>query len=258
MWIDTHAHLNDDCFDDTVAEVIDRAKLARVERILVIGIDVASSVKALELATRFEALSAVIGIQPNCLDEVRPDDWRRIEELSRQTKVVALGETGLDNYWKKAPLELQEDYFHRHLRLCNDLDLPVVIHCREAEADIVRCLEKHRAFTGKPIHGVMHSFTADPATVKQCIDLGLHISFAGMVTFKKNDALRTSAASVPLDRILVETDSPYLAPHPLRGKPNEPAYVIHTGECIAKVRGISVADFAAATTTNAKRLFRLS
>lgn len=257
MWIDTHAHLNDERFADTVGDVVDRALAAGVEKILVIGTDLASSMRAIELAESFESIRAVVGIQPNSLDAIADTDWPRIIELSTHDRVVGLGETGLDHYWKVATPALQEEYFHRHLDLCDELDLPVVIHCREAEADVVRCLAAHREKSGQPLRGVMHSFTGSADTANQCVALGLHISFAGMATFKKNHVLRTVAAGVPGDRILIETDSPYLAPEPLRGKANEPAFVVHTGSCLAKACGMSVDGFAALTTANAKALFRL-
>jgi TatD DNase family protein len=254
-WIDTHAHLNDERFASDLDAVLDRAGAADVSDILVIGIDVASSEKALDLAGRHPILHAVIGIQPNSLGEVQDGDWARIVALASQANVVGIGETGLDRYWDFAPMPLQEDYFARHLTLACELDLPVVIHCREAEADVIGALRRFAENTGQPIRGVMHSFTGDVATAKACLSLGLYISFAGMVTFKKNDALRAVAAEVPLDRLLVETDSPYLSPHPVRGGRNEPANVIHTGRCLAEVHGVAAAELARITSANARALF---
>jgi TatD DNase family protein len=175
--------------------------------------------------------------------------------MAREPRVVALGETGLDQYRDHAPLALQQDYFDRHLRLSQERDLPFIVHTRESQAEVLAMLREARA--RGPLRGVMHSFTGDAATAAECVELGMHISFAGMVTFKKSDDLRAVAATVPADRILIETDSPYLSPQPLRGKRNEPANVALTAECLAKVRGASVEDFAAQTTANARRLFRL-
>lgn len=257
MWIDTHTHLNDAAFADRLDEVLARATTGGIERMLVVGIDADSSERAVELAARFEPLYAVVGIQPNCLDSFQPDDWRRVRDLAVAAKVAAIGETGLDRHWNPATINVQRLHFERHLELAASLKLPVVIHCREAEADVVGVLETFFAKTGQGIAGVMHSFTGDSATARRCLDLGLYISFAGMVTFKKSQALREVAAVVPLERLLVETDSPYLAPEPVRGRTNEPGNVVHTGACLAAVKGIAVDSFAEATTANARRLFRL-
>jgi TatD DNase family protein len=169
---------------------------------------------------------------------------------------VAIGETGLDRYWDRAPFALQERYFGLHLGLGRQAQKPVVIHCREAEADVVRMLKAEFEQHG-PIRGVMHSFTADESTAQQCVAIGLHISFAGMLTFKNNESLRKVARTVPLDRLLVETDSPYLAPTPFRGKRNEPAYVMHTAACLAQVFGMTLDAIGEQTTRNARTLFGL-
>lgn len=254
--IDTHAHLDDRRFADDLPEVLTRARKAGLTRILSIGIDLSTSRAALELARHHDLLAAVVGIQPNSLAEMAPTDWDDVQRLAREPDVVAIGETGLDRYWDRAPFPLQEEYFARHLELVRELDKPVVIHCREAEADVVRMLREEYDRRG-PIDGVMHSFTGDRDTALACLEMGLHISFAGMVTFKKNEELRAIAALVPADRILIETDSPYLAPEPKRGKRNEPAFVAHTAACLAGVRGVEVTQFAEQTTDNARRLFRL-
>ena len=180
----------------------------------------------------------------------------RILRLTHQPKVVAIGETGLDRYWDNTPFAVQEDFFARHLDLARQRKLAVVIHCRQAEADVVRMLrsayDRHGA-----IRAVMHSFTGDWPTAEACLAMGLYISFAGMVTFKNAQALRDVAGHVPLDRLLVETDSPYLAPVPVRGQRNEPAYVAHTAAVLATIRGIDVSDLAKQTTANARHLFGL-
>jgi TatD DNase family protein len=256
-WIDTHAHLNDERFDGRIPEVIETARKAGVVQTLVIGIDRASSAKAVRLAEEHAELFAVVGLQPNSLMECAPDDFAAIEAMVEHPRVAAVGETGLDRYWKDVPFEVQEAFFVRHLALARAIRKPVVIHCREAEADVLRVLRAFGDRTGAPIEGVMHSYTGSKELVPEFLKLGLHLSFAGMVTFKKNDALREAAMAVPEDRILVETDSPYLAPEPNRGKPNQPAWVVHTGIKLAAARGVSAERFAAATTRNARRLFRL-
>jgi TatD DNase family protein len=256
IWIDTHSHLNDERFADRIDEVLVEAAAAGVARTLVIGIDVAGSRRAVDLAERHDALLAVVGIQPNCLDEVKPDDFAAIADLARHPRVAALGETGMDRYWDRAPIPLQREYFFRHLALADELDLPFVVHCRQAEADVLEVLAEHAA-AGRSLRGVMHSYSGDLATAETCLKLGLHVSFAGMVTFKNAAPLREVAKAIPADRILVETDSPYLTPEPHRGKENRPARVALVGERLAKERGVTAAEFAAQTTANANALFRL-
>ena len=253
---DTHAHLNIDPFDPIMDEVIERAKAVGVTGIAVIGIDVATSRRACDLAKQHPGyLHAVVGIQPNSAAEAEPGDFQIIEALVSEPGVCAIGETGLDCHWDDTPIEMQHAYFDWHLQLCRDKSLPMVIHMRESGDLIVRQLRRQ---TSVP-PGIMHSFTGDMALAKECLQMGLHVSFAGMVTFKKSDDLRAVAKEVPEDRLLVETDSPYLSPEPFRGKrPNEPARVEHTLRCLAKVRGVSAEHLAEATTANAERLFGIS
>jgi TatD DNase family protein len=252
---DTHAHLNVDTFDETVDQVVQRSREAGLVGINVIGIDAVSSRRACDLAAAYPGfLYAVVGIQPNSAAQAEAEDWRLIEQLAGYPGVRGIGETGLDCYWDDTPLPLQQEYFDRHLDLCRATALPMVIHMRESAELIVDQLRRQSSVP----HGVMHSFTGDMETAKQCLDLGLYISFAGMVTFKKSDQLRAIAKFVPEQLLLVETDSPYLSPEPLRGRrPNEPARVEHTLRCLAEVRGVSPEHLAAATTENAKRLFQL-
>ena len=253
---DTHAHLDEEAFRPDRAEVIARARQAGLERIVTIGTTAATSRDAVEIAESDPLVYAAVGIQPNYVSGEQPGDWEAIEELARRPKVVAIGETGLDRYWDHAPFDLQTEFFQRHIDLARRRGLPFVVHCRDAERDVVAQL-RSAADVG-PLQGVMHSFSGDVETARACLELGLYISFAGMVTFKKNDALRAVAAAVPLDRLLIETDAPYLAPVPFRGKRNEPAYVEHTAECLANVRNMPVAKLAEATTANARRLFGIA
>lgn len=253
--IDTHAHLDEDAFDVDRDDVVARAAAEGVARIITIGTTAPTSRRSVEIAAQYPSVFAAVGVQPNYVSQAKAGDWEEIERLAAEPKVVALGETGLDRYWDYAPLDLQVDYFQRHLRLAQRLDLPFVVHCREAEADVVAQL-KIAAESG-PLRGVMHSFTGDLATARACLDLGLYISFAGMVTFKKSQALREVATQIPPDHILVETDSPYLAPQPFRGKRNEPAFVRATANDLAQLRGVSPDEFARQTTANAQALFRI-
>ncbi|MEZ6123366.1 MAG: TatD family hydrolase [Planctomycetaceae bacterium] len=251
--IDTHCHLDSRTFHAEIADVVSRALDAGVRRMLTIGISLETSRAAVELAERFECVSAVVGIHPNHVHEVQASDWDDIQQLSQHPQVVGIGETGLDRYWDVAPIELQRDYFRRHLKFSRSSGLPFVVHCREANDDVLEVLRDD--FQHGPLNGVMHSFCGDVAMAEECLAMGMFISFAGMVTYKKSDDLRAVARTIPLDRILVETDSPYLAPQPIRGKRNEPAMVTHTAACLAEVHQMSIEAFAQSTTRNATRLF---
>jgi len=254
--IDTHAHLDDEQFRDDLPPVLDRARAAGVVRIVTIATAASSSAACVALAARHPALAATVGIQPNNVAGEPAGAWDEVPRLVTRPEVVAVGETGMDRHWDTTPFAQQEDFFARHLELARRHSLPVVIHCREAEADVVRMLRADHDRHG-PVRGVMHSFTGDWATAEACLALGLYISFAGMVTYKNAQALRDVAARVPRDRLLVETDSPYLAPVPLRGKRNEPANVVHTAACLAGLHGMTAEAFAGQTTRNARALFGL-
>jgi len=253
-WIDTHCHLTEEAFAPDLDETVQRAVDAGVTRMIVVGIDLDTSRRGVELAQRFPSVYAVVGIQPNYVQTAGETDFAQIEELSHAPKVVGIGETGLDRYWDYAPIDRQVDYFERHIDLARRRNLPFVVHCRDAEADVLAVLRRAAA-TG-PLRGVMHSFTGDLATAQECVALGMHLSFAGMLTFKRNDALRNVAKALPADRLLVETDAPYLAPAPYRGKRNEPAHVRYTAGLLADLRGVSKDDMAAITTANTRALFR--
>jgi TatD DNase family protein len=254
---DTHAHLDDDQFAGDLPTVLERAATAGVSRAVTIATTATSTSASVALAARFPMLFATIGIQPNHVAEAAPDAWDQVIQLLNGEKIVAVGETGLDRHWDYTPFPMQEDFFARHLDLARQRDLAVVIHCRKAEADVVRMLRDDFNRHG-PLRGVMHSFTGDWSTAEACLEVGLHISFAGMVTYKNAQALRELAARIPLDRLLVETDSPYLSPMPLRGKRNEPANVVHTAECLAKLQNTDLGLLAQQTTENARRLFKIS
>lgn len=256
MMIDTHAHLDDEQFAKILDDVLHRAVGAGVTNIITVGTTLASSIQSIQLAERFDRVVAAVGIQPNYCAQAAATDWDAILALAGHNRVVALGETGLDRYWDFTPLAVQQDYFDRHLRLAQQMDLPVVVHMRDGEDDIVQMLQQARR--RGPLRGVMHSFTGTAATARCCLDMGMHVSFAGMVTYKKSRVLREIAGEIPADRILIETDAPYLSPHPHRGhRPNEPAMITHTAACLAAVRGIDLALFVRQTSENARQLFRL-
>lgn len=255
MSIDTHAHLDQEEFDADRAAVIARAQAAGVSSIVSVGVGAASSRQTVALAAAHENVFAAVGIHPNYSHEAAPGDWDEIVRLSGEQKVVALGETGLDRYRDYAPFELQQEYFNRHLELSQKTGLPFIVHARESLPEIMSMLSA--AARRGPLRGVMHSYTGDLETARACIDLGLFISFAGMLTFKKSQPLRDVAAALPADRILVETDSPYLAPEPFRGKRNEPSNVVHTVRRLAEARKMSFEQVADQTAANARQLFRL-
>ena len=253
---DTHAHIDQEEFDGDRDGLIGRARSAGLEGIVAVGCTAEASAKCLALAERFDLVHAAVGIQPNYCAEAAEGDWDRVVELASRPGVVAIGETGLDRHWDFTPFDVQQDFFDRHVRLARKRKMPFVVHMRDCDDDIMAMLrEAHRA---GPLSGIMHSFTGDAAMAAECVEMGLHVSFAGMVTFKKSQALREVAATIPNDRILIETDSPYLSPHPLRAKrPNEPGYIVHTAECLAEVRGVTVEQFAEQTTANARAVYGL-
>lgn len=255
--VDTHCHLDETSFDIDRDEVIARSVAEGVAAMITIGTTVASSRLAIDLAARHAPyVFAAVGIHPNYASEAGPDDWDRIVELSRAPRVVAVGETGLDRYWDHTPLEVQVDYFRRHLALSRETGLPFIVHCREAEAEVLAVLREAARIA--PLNGVMHSFAGSAETARVCLDLGLYLSLSGMVTFKKSAALRDIVRTIPADRLLVETDAPYLAPVPHRGKRNEPAYTRHTLHELARLRDEPPDALALQTTTNARRLFPLT
>jgi TatD DNase family protein len=253
--VDTHAHLSDPRLREDLEGVLDRARAAGLIQMIAVGTTTADSARVIEIAAGYPGVFAAVGVQPNHVAEAQEGDWPRIVELAARGRVVAIGETGLDRYWDHTPFAQQQEWFDLHLRLASELDLPVVIHCRDCEADLIDQLKQGQ----KPVRGVLHSFTGTWDDAQQFLELGLYISFAGMVTFsnKSLDTLRAVACRVPLDRLLIETDSPYLSPQPVRGRPNQPSHLAWTSQFLAGVVGLSPAEFCSQTTANARRLFAL-
>ena len=256
MLFDTHTHLDQEEFDDTRDDVVARAAAVGVDQMVAVGTTAEASRKCIAVAEKYPQVYAAVGIQPNYVAEADPGDWDEIVRLADFPQVVAIGETGLDRYWDYAPIELQREYFDRHMALAREKNLPFIVHMRDCDADIMESL---RAASARgPLHGVTHSFTGDAEMAAECIALGMHVSFAGMVTFKKSQSLRDCAATIPDDRLMIETDSPYLSPEPVQGKrPNEPAHVRHTAACLARVRGVTLEELAAITTKNARQFFNI-
>lgn len=252
--VDTHAHLDDERLQPQLDVLLADAQAVGIVAVISIGTTAATSQAAIRLADQYEMVSAAVGIQPNYCGEVQDGDWDRIEQLARHQQAVAIGETGLDRYWDDVPLDQQRDFFDRHLRLAQQVGLPFVVHMRDCQEDVLEMLRDARR--RGPLRGVMHSYTGDLAGALECVELGMHLSFAGMLTYKKSDALRDVAQRVPPDRLLIETDSPYLSPHPHRSvRPNHPAMVIHTAECLAGVRGLSLKQLADLTRNNSRDVF---
>lgn len=254
--VDTHAHLADPRLAARLPAVLAAAAGSGVRHVVAIGTTAADSREVVALARAHPGvIVAAVGIHPNEAAEAAPGDWDDVRELAGAAGVAAIGETGLDRHWDRTPFPVQQDFFGRHLELADRLGLPVLIHSRDCHRDVVDQLRS----LGRPVRGVLHSFTGTWDEAEELLDLGLHISFAGMITFanKSLDPLRVAAARVPADRILIETDSPYLSPVPHRGETNEPARVACTAARLAAIRGIALHDLAAITTANARRLFKL-
>ncbi len=253
-FFDTHAHLNDEQLSGRLDEVLANCQAADVCGIVCIGIDAESSELAVQIAEKHAPVFAAIGIQPNYVSQLGQDDWEKIKALASHPKVIAIGETGLDRYWDYSPFDLQQVHFRQHIEFAIESNLPFVVHMRDCAEDIVELLNEYQSEF--PLRGIMHSYSGDLENAEACLDIGLHISFAGMVTYKKSDDLRQVAKAVPLDRLLIETDAPYLSPHPKRGhRPNEPALVTHTASCLAELHGISTEELGRITTKNAVQLF---
>ncbi|UOY91408.1 TatD family hydrolase [Ectobacillus sp. JY-23] len=252
MLFDTHAHLNAEQFEEDLQQVIERTKEAGVSRIVVVGFDEVTIHKAMELVERYDFIYAAVGWHPVDAIDMTDEHLQWLEELAAHPKVVAIGETGLDYYWDKSPKEVQQEVFKKQIRLAKKVGLPIVIHNREATQDIVDILKSEGA---SEVGGIMHCFSGSAETAKRCIEMNFLISLGGPVTFKNAKKPKEVAAQIPLEKLLIETDCPYLAPHPHRGKRNEPAYVSLVAQEIADIKGLSYEEVARVTTENAKRIF---
>ncbi|MDD3445754.1 MAG: TatD family hydrolase [Zavarzinia sp.] len=253
MLIDSHCHLDFPNFAEDLDAVVARARQAGVGAMLTIGTTLAKSAQVIAVAERFANIWASVGIHPHEA-EAEPDvQARTLIEMSRHPKVIGIGETGLDYFYEHAPRDAQKANFRAHIQAARETGLPIIIHTREADADTAEILRDEMAKGAFP--GLIHCFTSSAELADVALDLGLTISFSGIITFKNAANLREIAARVPADRLLVETDAPYLAPVPHRGKRNEPAFVADTARVVAEARGESVADLAERTTANFTRLF---
>lgn len=252
---DTHTHLNDEAFWHDVAAYWARAREYRVVEMNVVGYDTVGNQRAIEIAHEFEGVHAIVGWQPGESGDFKPEDMATLREQLADPAVVGIGEMGLDYYWEENPTpDVQKAVFKAQLDLAREFHKPVTIHTREATADTYEVL---KAANVAEFGGVMHSFTGTAEEAKQFLDLGMYISFSGIATFKNAKDVHETLKSVPLDRLLVETDAPYLAPTPMRGKQNEPMFVRYTIQNIADQLGMTYNELADITTANAHRLWHL-
>lgn len=255
MFIDTHVHLNADQYDEDLQEVIDRALESNVTKMIVIGFDRKTIKRAIALADQYDFIYAVVGWHPVDAIDCTEEDLRWIEKLAAHEKVVGIGETGLDYHWDKSPKDIQQEVFRKQIQLAKKVKLPIIIHNREATEDVLRILKEEGA---EEVGGVMHCFGGSVETAQQSIAMNFMISLGGPVTFKNAKKPKEVAEAISLEHLLIETDAPYLAPHPYRGKRNEPSYVPLVAEEIARLKGISVEEVANATTKNAEQFFKLT
>ncbi|CAD2074653.1 TatD family hydrolase [Jeotgalicoccus meleagridis] len=254
MLIDTHVHLNAEQYVDDLDEVIERARENGIEKMVVIGCDRPTIERTMELIDEHEDIYGVIGWHPVDAIDCTDEDLEWIEQLSKHEKIVGIGEMGLDYHWDKSPKDVQKDLFKKQIELAKRVNLPIIIHNREATEDCVAILKEMHA---EKIGGIMHAFSGDESVADEIIDMNFYVSLGGPVTFKNAQLPKDIAVHVPIDRLLVETDAPYLTPHPYRGKRNEPAYVKLVAEKIAELRQISYEELAQTTSENAKRLFKI-
>lgn len=254
MFIDTHVHLNADQYDEDLQQVINRALEAKVEKMIVVGFDRKTIERAMALADQYEFIYAVIGWHPVDAIDCTEDDLIWIEELTKHPKVVGIGETGLDYHWDKSPKDIQQTLFRKQIQLAQKVNLPIIIHNREATGDIVKILREENAAS---VGGIMHCFSGSVETAKECIAMNFMISLGGPVTFKNAKTPKEVASEISLEHLLIETDAPYLAPHPYRGKRNEPSLVPLVAEEIARIKGIPVEEVGKITSENAARIFNI-
>ncbi len=252
--IDTHAHLDFPRFDKDRNEVIARAWDSGISYIVNVGADLASSRRSIELAKEYPFIFATVGVHPHDANEVSQELLKEIKAMALDERVVAIGEIGLDYHYDNSPRDIQKDAFKRQLQLAKELGLPVVIHSREADQDTLEILKADYDISNG---GIMHCFGSGLEMARQCLDMGMYLAFGGVSTFKNAGDLREVIKEVPLEKILIETDSPYLTPEPLRGKRNEPKFVRFVAEKIAEIKGIGLIEVAETTTANAINLYNL-
>lgn len=250
MYFDTHTHLDDERFDADREQVISAVRQSGVSLAVNIGSDMENSAISVKLAERYDFLYAAVGVHPHAVENLTEQDFMALETLAKRSKVVAIGEIGLDYYYDNAPRALQKKWFLRQIKLAESLHLPYVVHDRDAHGDCMDIIKQSGYF-----RGVMHCYSGSVEMARELLALGFYISFAGPVTFKNGKKAKEAAAFVPMDRLLIETDSPYLAPEPYRGKRNDSSYVRYVAKTIAELKGLTEEETAKITMENGKRFF---
>lgn len=254
MLIDSHAHLDDKRFDNDRDEIIKNLKSNGVELVINIGADVPSSVKGVSLSEEYENIYATVGVHPHDAKDVDETTIELLRALAKKDKVVAIGEIGLDYHYDNSPRDIQRKWFREQIKLAKELNLPIVVHEREASQDVYDIIKEE---SDENLTGVIHCFSGSLEMAKEYIKLGFYISFAGPVTFKNARIPKEVAKEIPLDRLLIETDSPYLTPEPYRGKRNDPTHVRYVAEKIAELKNIKYDEIVKATNENTKKLFNI-
>ncbi len=256
MLIDTHCHLDFKQFHSDRDEMIARARAAGVTEMIIPAVSLDNCAAVLALTKQYTGLYCAVGVHPNSTADWQPAHIDILRDYAQHPNVVAIGEIGVDYHWDKSPKTMQHQAFAAQMQLAHELDLPIIVHNREASVDCLRLMQAS-PLAGKDRPGVMHSFGADEETAVQAIALGFYLGFTGPITYKKATQTRAIAQNMPLDRILIETDAPYLSPVPYRGKRNEPAYVVRVAEQLANLHQIDVTEIGRITTRNARTLFKL-
>ncbi|WP_418791302.1 TatD family hydrolase [Phosphitispora sp. TUW77] len=254
MFFDSHAHLDDKRYEPDRYEMLMCAKGRGVSGIINVGFDLPSSMRSIELAEQYDFIFASVGIHPHDAADASADTMEQIRLLAAHPRVVAIGEMGLDYYRNLSPRDIQQKVFRQQIHLAKEIEKPIIVHDRDAHGDLMRILKEEDAGSNG---GVLHCFSGSVEMARECIKMGFYISIAGPVTFKNASKICEVAAGVPIECLLIETDAPYLAPEPNRGKRNEPAYVVHIAERIAELRGMHLVELAEATFQNALNLFNI-
>lgn len=258
-FFDSHSHYNDEKFDEDREEIIKRTYESGITKFVCAGYNIQSSLFSVELSKKYEYIYSIIGISPNDIPQTNEELWKSIEEISKiatnnlNKKIVAIGEIGLDYYWNTENKELQKEAFIKQIELANELELPIVIHSRDASVDTIDIIKNRKVDKA----GIFHCCQLNQEMIRQALDLGYYISFAGPITFKNSKNAITVVNMVPMNRILIETDSPYLSPEPLRGKRNDSRNVKYVAQKIAEIKGISLETVANQTYNNAMKIFEI-
>ncbi|MEA3544461.1 MAG: YchF/TatD family DNA exonuclease [Thermodesulfobacteriota bacterium] len=252
LLVDSHAHLDGGQFANDLNETVARATANGISHILTIGCDLESSEKSIAVAEKYENIFAAVGVHPHDATEIDDDTLAKLKSMLSHPKVVALGEIGLDYYRDRSPREVQRNAFRQQIRLAKQVGKPIIVHDRDAHDEVIQILKEENS---AEVGGVLHCFSGDLKLAKQCLELGFYLSFTGTITYPKNESIREIIKAIPIDRMLIETDCPYLSPQKFRGKRNEPAYVRYTAEKMAEIKGLTIEDIARITSRNCHDLF---